>query len=523
MSVVLWKPLSRCGERQPIDKRHFWLHWTVQFHIAVERSAILLLRLYRLSAFRLFSIQRSFPSCGEEIVFSFGVFLLPLKVISVGKMARNQMHLFVILSVLLGKVLSDPCLLYLAPSTISETGRGLFAGVPLDGNLTFAEDTSIVLHEAHSYMGSLHNYVHAIADSDRVALHLGATNFINSAPQGTARRAWILDDSPPHSMSLPYSDFYPRATYSTQDIPSGQEILTYYGPTWFQHRHIDERHASTEETAVTVATLENVGVCLTDAYVSGSTIPGAHLGLFAHRSFSADELVTVSPVALLRMKNVYVTQRTSTLINYVITEPGSTVGVLPLGNVAMMNHGHGDEANVYLAWFDWTGKARSASTDKSKDSTYVEKCISKGTDLEQLLQEPVSGLLARPFAPLDLALYAKRPIAAGEELFIDYGPTWTSFVERCIDPATKRLNPEYECLHFRHAIEVATGLFPSHWHREEEETPTPVAPPPATAEGTANKNSNNNKLNDSEQKSKKEGEGLGNRFSSMFNNLFGRK
>lgn len=441
-------------------------------------------------------------------------------------MAQKQMHLFVILSFLLGQVLSDPCLLYLAPSTISEAGRGLFAGVPLDGNLTFAEDTSIVLHEAHSYMGNLHNYVHAVADSDRVALHLGATNFINSAQHGTARRAWILDDSPPHSMSLPYSDFYPRATYSTQDIHSGQEILTYYGPTWFQHRQIDEQHASKEETAISVGTLENVGVCLTDTYVSGSTIPGAHLGLFAHRSFGADELVTVSPVAMLRMKNVYVTQRTSSLINYVITEPGSTVGILPLGNVAMMNHGKGDDANVYLAWFDWNGKVRSASTDNRKDSAYVEKCISKDSNVENLLQEPVSSLLARPFAPLDLALYAKRPIAAGEELFIDYGPTWTSFVERCIDVTTQRLNPEYECLHFRHAIEVGTGLFPTHWHREEEQATTAV-PPPKTVESAVspandNKNKNNNRSG-SEEKSKKEGEGLGNRFSSMFNNFFGRK
>jgi hypothetical protein len=425
------------------------------------------------------------------------------------------------------------CLLYLAPSTVAKSGRGLFSGAPLRANYTFSEDPSVVLQEAHSYMGALHNYVQPISDSDHVALHLGAVNFMNSVPHGPVKSAWIFDEISPHIMSLPYSDFYPRASYSTQVVSSGQELLMDYGKEWFQYREIPEVLPDTpSESQLDLSTLHYLGVCLSDVYITKSTVPAAHLGLFANRDFAADERVTVSPVLLLKMKHVQVTTRSSSLINYVLTEPGAPVGVLPLGSAAMINHADSSRSNVYLAWHDWTEKAHQATPSIR---SYTEKCLSQDSTLENLLQESVNSLLAYPFAALDVAVYAKRPIRAGEELFIDYGRHWEDqFIKRCVDVHTKRLIPEYECLHFRHAIEIPVGLFPRHWYSENfdevahAQQDLATLKPKKTENNSKNNNNNNNKndsnkvkdtINESDSKLKRDG--LGGRFASMFNNMFG--
>lgn len=367
------------------------------------------------------------------------------------------------------------CLLFLAPSTIPEAGRGLFAGSHIAGNLTFMEDLSLLLTSAHGYMGGLRSYVVPVPDTDHVTLHFGPGNFINSASHGQTHYGWLLGDAFANSRSLSTNaQFFPRAGYSNEALQPGQEIFSSTTPTLAGSQKYGKAYldVAAERSLVGLETLLEVGVCLSDVYVAESTVSpsSSHRGLFTKRSFRKDDLITVSPVLVLRMKHIEATKGSSVLLNYIITEKGASVGLLPLGHAAMINHAdrripHAKEANVFVAWHDWSAHVHgTAEDDGDKSPNYAHSCISKDSSIEHLLVEPLESLILSPFALLDLAYYATRDIAVGEEVLMDYGVEWQHHMTKCIEAETGNFIPDNACLRFRHAIEVPRGLFPAHWH-----------------------------------------------------------
>ena len=67
-----------------------------------------------------------------------------------------------------------------------------------------------------------------------------------------------------------------------------------------------------------------------------------------------------------------------------------------------------------------------------------------------------------PFAQLDLAFRATRPVAAGEELFFDYGEDWAAQWAAYKDKVRGR-RFDQAVPRFRAFIGAPDGLFVDHW------------------------------------------------------------
>jgi len=266
-----------------------------------------------------------------------------------------------------------------------------------------------------------------------------------------------------------------------RDMEPGDEMLTNYGNDWFEYRKIVKHTISmrgntaagsasdsppllqqAQAKAESLARAQQEGICLSDIHVADSLIEDAGKGVYARKAFSAGDLITVSPVALLPMDMVMESMSSSLLMNYCITLPGSVVALLPLSYPTIFNHqspgperGRREGANAMYRWFDWTTLNQSQTSRNSLYGVYSNR--QSESPVSRLLRAPVEELLASPFGPLDLGYYALRDIEEGEELTIDYGEAWQTAWN---DWLARR---DTEDVMFRQSIQPPEGLFPDHW------------------------------------------------------------
>lgn len=171
--------------------------------------------------------------------------------------------------------------------------------------------------------------------------------------------------------------------------------------------------------------LKEHGTCLDVMETAPSTISGAGRGAFAKKSFEAGEVVTTSPLIhildksilelweigsdptdpqrLIRRKRI----GTQLVINYCFSHPETTLALCPYGKgINSINHSS-EKVNLRVEW--------PADQFLNHNASYITMPPNQWNTLKPQLA---------------IHYVATKPIAPGEELFLDYGPTWQEAWEK---------------------------------------------------------------------------------------------
>jgi hypothetical protein len=354
---------------------------------------------------------------------------------------------------------ADVCDVYIAPSPLG--GRGVFAGRRFNAREQIERNTGIIVAQTESYKWAAWNYEFRTPFNNIDVIMLGYGMVYNHGRTEHKNTRYYSAEMPPkesaifdESNHMHYSTHAKIVFDAARNIKAGEEFVSHYGDTWFAEREYitynEEPHGNTP--FIPVAELKTSGYCLSAVEVRESSIPLAGNGLFAKNVFNIGDVVSVSPLLILPKHEIEWTVEHSVLINYVISAEGSDVALLPFTQMALANHG-GVLANVKLQWLEWPAMQSFNGT-----------VLSYQTSLEELMRVP--------FAPLDMKLVATRPIAAGEEVLLDYGAAWERAWLRYLQEkeaweTVRQRSPRHPVPppHFRAAIGAGdeTGLFPPHF------------------------------------------------------------
>ena len=369
------------------------------------------------------------------------------------------------------------CGLYLVPSTIPGAGRGVVAGTEFQvgENIELIPTLAVSLQTMEACQ--LKNYGFGSGHENFALIIFGPGNIYNHRDLHTLQRYWGSDDDFGNPLELPYaySDFTKILYRVRSNIKVGEEMFESYGGDWFVRfkdgPSSDVTEARQEAKVMSMETMEQYGHCLTNVEVKDSTIAGAGSGLFAVKSFEAGEVVTISPVLSLPRRVVDESVSSSVLMNYCFAADDSDHILFPLNYGPLINHNTSGQANVKIVWYDWSPAVEALMSRYPSDTSYAQTHRNLG--LQDKLKMTPKELFNAPFAQLDVAYVALRPIAPGEELLLDYGAAWqaawTEFTAR---------KAEWNAIHaqksgdaaeptFRHYITVPDGLYPEHWKRAE--------------------------------------------------------
>ncbi|CAJ1933583.1 unnamed protein product [Cylindrotheca closterium] len=219
--------------------------------------------------------------------------------------------------------------------------------------------------------------------------------------------------------------------------------------------------------------LQEHGKCVDHIIPKQSTIEGAGRGAFAKRGLPKGTIITGSPLHHIPMKDNFIpifrTLRTDAnsdeaprreiagqqlLLNYCFGHSESTLLLCPYGaGIGYINHNQ-TRTNVKVVWPD--------DGLMSHDETWLRK------QPEEMIE--FSG------AHLALDYVATRDIAAGEELFLDYGDDWeeawnghaTNWKSERIWSSSyasaKRWNEKVDGIPLRTAEETSTDPYPANLH-----------------------------------------------------------
>lgn len=303
--------------------------------------------------------------------------------------------------------IQNDCDLYLAPSLIPILGRGVIAGRSFDVDTHISSCPTITVNAQFSNQWQSAHYVYGAGNANHHLLILGPGTMFNHRHPKDAHFSPEGSYKPIESQRLePFTTYNMVNHFLFHGLDIGTEIFVEYSREghWFTERGIHYDALDLQYVPkYSLDELRTVGHCLTHVAVTDSTLPKAGKGLFAKRTFSAGEIVSISAVILLPLHEVKAASADSLLLNYCLTSAGSDVALLPLGLGAMANHG-GSESNLALEWHGWGDEA----------------------GLREKLSRPVRDLASQKFAPLDIAYRATRDIEAGEELTLPYGSEWES-------------------------------------------------------------------------------------------------
>lgn len=360
----------------------------------------------------------------------------------------------------------DTCRIYLGPSLIPNAGRGVFAGIDYTPDSTVEEGVTLTVHAEHLELTQLAYYHFASQNRNFQSLVLGPGSFINhDHDPNVAFQVWAAENTvlPEQSSYFPYTETASELFFPLKNIAAGEEFHIFYGENWFQSKLGEDntKVESGEDAAKAKPKLSSFDgyVCMSDVVIGPSTIQGAGRGLFARRAFKKGELITVAPTAALDKVVVEYTEFTSLLMNYCLTRPQTDLVFLPMGHGAMINH-HWNRKNVELAWYDLSSGQHCK--EGLACANYLEKEVHELVDHHQL--------------HFDLAYYAYDDIAAGAELFIDYGEEWEHEFKFWLqeNPACEQQlrseevdqesEEEQECGHFRSFITAPSNLYSKHWY-----------------------------------------------------------
>lgn len=358
----------------------------------------------------------------------------------------NRMISFFLINLLFTSILS--CDRYLMNSVNPEFGRGIYAGKNFRENDIVEISPSLLIKNTFAMENQLQYFVYATDDDVYDAIVFGEGMMYNSLDTENLAHEWNENKLPGFDTLYdePYTT-YTSFKYTAEDnIRLGEELFVNYGKEWFEQR--SKRPITSSEVVkrrYSLKDLEKYGFCLSDTYVSPSSLPLAGNGLFSKKAYKKDDLVMLSPVLVLPKKDLELTIDSSLLINYCITSNGSDVALLPISVGGMINHG-GKSSNVEITWH------------------MIE-------DTESFLAQSPKNLSQLNYAPLSIKYVAKRPILIGEEITVNYGIEWEKeWIEHLHN--LKNWNEKYSDYghflkpQFRKMIEAPKGMFPSHFYED---------------------------------------------------------
>ena len=385
--------------------------------------------------------------------------------------------------------IASACSKYLIPSALPNAGRGIVAGIQFWSGDEIESNPTLSIPKELTKQTQLTHYVYGTGDDRFDMLMIGAGSIYNHYDPRTVFYTW-KDEGPSDQAAslLPFTDYTKTIFHSVSNIQTGEEMLNHYGDHWFNRFDIPHDIESNDQSdhslvhRFSLIDLQNFGHCISDTFVSPSPIPNAGSGLIAGRNYVVGDIVAVSPVLLLPKYLVDQHTEESVLQNYCITVFTVDFVLLPISTGAMINHKASPMANVRMEWFDWNPAVEALKTKYPLFAkSQANNTLLRLSDKLAMRAEELSTM---PFAPLDIAYRATRPIAAGEEILMDYGPAWESkwrqYIARMqawkVKGNAKEQTQEFPL--FREYIEAPEGMFPSHWtstqmqqcSAEEEET-----------------------------------------------------
>jgi len=370
------------------------------------------------------------------------------------------------------------CGLYLVPSTIPGAGRGVVAGIEFSVGANIESVPTLPVPIRTMDSTQLKNYGFGSGNDDFALIIFGPGNIYNHRKLNTLSRYWASDDEVTiaHDLSTPHTESTQILYRAKEKIKVGEEMYETYGENWFVRFQNGPSNDVTEAEQVakvmSVSDMQQHGHCLTDVDIRPSSIPGAGAGLFAMKTFQAGEVVTISPVLSLLRRVVDASADTSVLKNYCFAAEDSDHVMFPLNYGPIINHNSTGEANVRIEWYDWSPAVEALAAKYPSDSPTGK--TNRNLRLQDKLNMTAKELFTAPFAQLDIAYVAIRPIAPGEEIVLDYGAAWqtawTEFTARKAEYDATNRDPAFRAPTFREYMSVPKGLYPKHWTHQKDTT-----------------------------------------------------
>lgn len=338
------------------------------------------------------------------------------------------------------------CDRYLMSSVNPEFGRGIYAGKNFKVEDIVEISPSLLVKNTFAMENQLQYFVYATDDEVYDAIVFGEGMMYNSLDTENLVHEWNENKLP--GFDSLYEESYTRYTsfkYTAQEsIRTGEELFVNYGKDWFEQRsHSPITSSEIIKRRYSSKDLEKYGFCLSDTYISSSSIPLAGNGLFSKKAYKKGDIVMLSPVLILPKQDVELTIDSSLLINYCITSNNSDVALLPISVGGMINHG-GKTSNVEIMW-------------------HLE------SDTESYLSQSPKNLSKLNYAPLSIKYVAKKPILIGEEITVNYGIEWEKEWFKHLNDL-KNWNEKYFNYghflkpQFRKMIEAPIGMFPENFY-----------------------------------------------------------
>lgn len=306
--------------------------------------------------------------------------------------------------------IDDQCRFYLAESAIPQSGLGLFTAVDLKTGDEAQSMPDICLYVADTPDGT-HFETHSWARdvwhgsfegrNPRAACEGFATLF-NSMPVGiqTSKlnmlqshdNAGLTRSEQPGAGAV--SQYYGVSSKATRDVQAGSELTIDYGDWEYDPDRTYRAPVRTPDW------LRKHGMCIDNIRIRTATDPAMGRGAFASRALQRGVTVAPAPLQFFSNRTVFARQAPEALfVNYCFA--AGDMLLFPYGpGVNLINHSS-KRPNVELKW----------STHNMSHGTWLD------LSLEQLHQVDYPGGMI-------LDVVALRDIEGGEELFLDYGPSW---------------------------------------------------------------------------------------------------
>ena len=157
-------------------------------------------------------------------------------------------------------------------------------------------------------------------------------------------------------------------------------------------------------------------------YTAPSTVPNAGRGLFASRSFEEGEIVTISPVLLLPVRNIDdgSGHDSSVLINYAMSIEEASVALLPFGMSGTANHAPSPlekpmgsfTANMKPEWFYWDERMIPPSLQNNSDSNSDINSSNSSKPLSRPTSKTLLELSQLPFTQLGTHIPSQYTISS---------------------------------------------------------------------------------------------------------------
>lgn len=357
-----------------------------------------------------------------------------------------------------------PCGLYLAPSTKNPETLTLYSGVDRDAHELVGEPDIALpfLDPNKNEWSAWHDMVWNIDVLDGLILENSFLSELLLPGVGTLpacsvfqgenvrlKRNHVIDSLDVHrakDATAGSFSYHHGVTYETvRSMAAGEELfLDCLGPPPPFRRdkekdeddgnddldndvYEDENGGGEDDEIRSLEWLQENGVCVDNIWIGPSTKLGIGNGAFTKRAVAKGTVIAPSPVLHLDRSQLQIVEQRfredpfppffrehgveysdyvvgqQLALNYCYGHPDSNVLLLPLApGINFINH-DAISPNAFVRW----------STSLTEPSDWLEETA------HQLFAESVDGTLLIEFVAL-------REIAAGEEIFIDYGETWST-------------------------------------------------------------------------------------------------